>query len=427
MGKFNTYSLPQSGQRIDSWDKHSKYIVRVIAPINIQEAFYEYGINFYNAAHLIASYLLETDDVNISELDTYFFSLAFLYRHSLELLLKAIAFQTLKTDGDRSSFIQNTFHNLEEMLRKLEEISTIHHLNEELVWLRSYFSDLSAIDKASDSFRYPFHVKWEEDDWFESGAFTIKRIFEKQTHIDLVKFVYKFEAAFEVLNKWYVNSPEPVSEWKELAPVFLEEGGLYNGQSVVGYKYSRDDFYPYINAYLETACYLRKYMEEQCDLGNQSKAVQLFFPMCYLYRNCSELSLKAIWFEQTGEDFQKRCKIILDKKHSIEGMWNFVKPYAKECCNEDDDAEYIANLEDYCKQLHTLDTDASKFRYSVQKGMQPYFKSNKRFDFIQLGTFLEALNNALYGIDAALDDLNEYKSEMEAEYCSEMLSNCDYY
>ena len=232
---------------------------------------------------------------------------------------------------------------------------------------------------------------------------------------------------YDILEKWYTKDSIASTEWTELAPVFIEEGGYYYGQSVVGYAYNRNDFYPYTKAYLDTANYLKQYMKEQSDLGESSQAKILFMPMCYLYRNCVELSLKSIWFEETGEDFQLRCKMMMEKKHSILGMWNLIKPYVKESEHSDGDEEFVSNIEDYCKQLHSIDSDASKFRYPVDKNMRPYFTHNQHFDFCDTGIFLEALNNALDGVDSYISEMNDYKAEMEAEYRSEMTADYDEY
>jgi|LSQX01.1.fsa_nt_gb hypothetical protein len=425
MVRYNSYSYPQNGTKIDDWNKDSKYVIKMTRPSDICLAFNRYASDFYNAAHTVASSLLETDNTDISKLDTYIFPLAFLYRHSIELKLKAIAFQTINNREGRADFVKDTFHNLEEMLNVLETISSNPRPEKEIAWLSNYFSDISRIDRESDSFRYPFHIK--SDKSFNFKQFTIERIFKKQTHIDLVKFANKFEATYEILDKWYRKSLDGATEWREFAPIFIEEGGFYYGQSVVGYGYSRDDFYPYTFAYLETASYLRQYMREQVDLGNYEKVSGLFIPMCYLYRNCVELNLKTIWFEETGEEFQRRCKSMVAKKHSIIGMWNLIKPYAESCATGNNDMEYIEILENYCQQLHSIDSDSSMFRYPVKKDMMPYFKKNKRFDFIHTGIFLESLNNGLDSICSTLSAMNEYKAEMEYEYRSEMQSNYDYY
>ena len=52
---------------------------------------------------------------------------------------------------------------------------------------------------------------------------------------------------------------------------------------------------------------------------------------------------------EIGEDFQTKCKLMLDKKHSIEGMWKIIKPYVLKYSKDTDEPEYIEVIEDYCK------------------------------------------------------------------------------
>lgn len=168
-------------------------------------------------------------------------------------------------------------------------------------------------------------------------------------------------------------------------------------------------------------------MKKETDLGNMDCKNHLFLPMCYLYRNCVELSLKTIWFEEIGEDFQVKCKLMLDKKHSIEGLWKKIKPYVLEYSKDTDQPEYIGVIEDYCMQVHKIDSDANKFRYPMANTMQVYFSQNKRFDFMHMGDFFEALNNILDEIDSEFNYVNEMKAEMEAEYYSELKTEQSYY
>ena len=59
--------------------------------------------------------------------------------------------------------------------------------------------------------------------------------------------------------------------------------------------------------------------------------------------------------------------------------------------------------------------------------MQVYFSQNKRFDFMHMGDFFEALNNILDEIDSEFNYVNEMKAEMEAEYYSELKTEQSYY
>ena len=97
------------------------------------------------------------------------------------------------------------------------------------------------------------------DEW--EGKFVIKPIFNNQIHIDLVKFANKFEAAYEIIKKWYLKETDDAVEWKELEPLFMETGGYYYAQSVVGYKYSRAEFYPYTKIFRDSKLFEMVYEE----------------------------------------------------------------------------------------------------------------------------------------------------------------------
>lgn len=424
---LKTLIYPEKGKKIDEFDKNSDYNVRILASTDLSKSLYEYAENYYYAAHIITDFILNENHPDIGKLDTYFFAIAFLYRHCLELGLKAIGFKNIHDKDGRIRFVNDTFHNLYEIFDVLKDISDCKRPDEEMEWLKEYLADLSQMDRESDSFRYPFHIVTEFDEWGLEKQYAIKEIFNEQTHIDLVLFANKFEAGYEIINKWYKKETSNALEWKELKPIFIETGGYYYAQSVVGYRYNRARFYPYTKAYLETANYLKWYCKNKTGAERANCMNRLFLPMCYLYRNCVELSLKGIWFEEIGEDFQKKCKFILGKKHSIAGLWNKIKPYIINVASGENDLEYSEIVEDYCMQVHSLDNDANKFRYPMTKNMRPYFSCNKRFDFIGMGDFLEELNNSLDSFDCALNSYNEYIADMEAEYWSDMMTESDFY
>lgn len=115
---------PEKGKRIDEFDKYSKYIV------------------------------LYAEHPDIGKLDTYFFSIAFLYRHCLEVGLKAIGFQYIDDVVERKNFVKETRHNLSEIFDVIVNKSDSIRLDEELEWLKKYFDDLSQTDRESDSYRF---------------------------------------------------------------------------------------------------------------------------------------------------------------------------------------------------------------------------------------------------------------------------------
>ena len=402
-------------------DKKTAYIIKIKAAGPLDIEFGNYAENFHFAAHEMAVYLLDPNNKNIAELDTYIFPLIFLYRHCIELLLKGIAFQKIVDKTARKNFAKDTFHDLSKILDEILNITLSNRAEEEINWLSSYFDDISKMDKESDSFRYPFHII-KNRDIFSGSQYKIERVFKNQTHIDIIKCVNKFEAAYEILELWYKNSMDKAEYWKSMHPVFIETGGTYYEQSVVGYGYNRQDFYPYASAYAETAALLFYKMKSAKDAGNMSVQDKLFFPMCYLYRNAVELVMKQVLFEEVREDYQKRCVVLNKKKHSIVGLWNALYKWLFVIYKEDDDVLLqLDEIKNCCEELQGVDNDASKFRYPCSKRMDPYFNQSVSFDYMNIAEFMESIIDIIDCIGAELSVRNEYIDEMEADYRSAML------
>ena len=49
---------PENGKKIDEFDKHSKYIVKVSAPTDFAMTLFDYAENFFEAAHTITEFIL---------------------------------------------------------------------------------------------------------------------------------------------------------------------------------------------------------------------------------------------------------------------------------------------------------------------------------------------------------------------------------
>ena len=51
---------PENGKKIDEFDKHSKYIVKVSAPTDLAVTLFDYAENFFEAAHLSVTDYINT-------------------------------------------------------------------------------------------------------------------------------------------------------------------------------------------------------------------------------------------------------------------------------------------------------------------------------------------------------------------------------
>lgn len=419
--KYNDWRcIPNDTDVITHCSKKKDYAVKFDAAEDISLSLYDFSRAYFESAHLIASRMINS--MQIDELDRYVFPLLFLYRHSLELLLKSIGFLFITDKTMRQLFLKDTFHNLKSIYEYILRHTSFPRNSAEHTWLVEYFENVSKTDKASDSFRYPFHILPNYD---EVGmlTFEIKRIFQKQTHLDLISEANKFEAAYEILNAWYLDMKDPsltheASEYIECDNSFLDEGGYYYTQSVVGYEYRHDDFYAYCSGYRECASYLLNWLKRQYDEKVEMDYSHMWYPMCYLYRNTIELLLKSIIFEFSNQSWQGKCSIAYRYKHSICHLLKNVDTYAIQFYGIEDQNNYISNMVRYCKILHEFDADSSKFRYPIDKKCSPYIHVERHYNFVAIGDFLKALASAIDGVHSEIDYRKDVLDTLCAEYSS---------
>jgi hypothetical protein len=380
-------------------------IITIKSSNNLSKDFYVYAKNFKEAAWKVANEMVE--DKSNYTLDTMFFCLTFLYRHSIELILKAIAFKNIVNPEQRKAFLTDTTHNFELILAEIEPF-----INESILqdtecynWLKCLLKSMTDFDKESDSFRYPFSIiKFDS----ESKTFHAKWIFEKQTHIDLVKLVNKMEIAFQIIDTYYSKNKIESKLYKEYTPLFLEEGGNYYQQSVVGFEYNRSEMYLYVKAYEDAAKLLYNEIikrPEQMDT--------YFFPLCYSYRNALELSLKAIILSlyTLNESLEKISK----RKHSIFKLWKCVEQEILERTSTSVDNPKIKEIKSLIQEIHDFDPLSDKFRYPIGKDLNYHFKDQQKYDIERFNKLFDSLLSFLDNISYMISEQNQNLAELTME------------
>lgn len=367
--------------------------------------FHRYANNFYEAALVIINKLIGSDSekTNIAQLDLWYFALIYLYRQSLELMLKANIFDLVKGEQDRKDIIGLVRHDVGTAFDKIIEVSGIDiSKNDNAKWLQQFLNDISRIDRESDMFRYPF------------GS-NLRVLFENQTHISLVATFYNFGRAFDILRQFYDTKQITTEKYEEeYDPKLIVEGGHYYQTSVVGYKYHTRSFHPYYTSYEECAKYLTDYIKKT---GKK----HLFMPMCYLYRNAIELGLKRIIIEDSSTiDTEKALKICRKKKHSILGLYNSIKPEIDAHDNGTDTT--LEDVYKYINSFHDIDTTSDKFRYPCDNDLNVHFAKETKLDIDNVASCFEELITFLDGVSHMFSYEKDIKAEMEAEYAAEMAS-----
>lgn len=380
-------------------DKNCEHITSMLNSGDLAYDFNKYATNFFDAAECVIHYLGEeaAEKQDIAKLDLWYFAMIYLYRQSLELLLKAIIFQAVTINSDRKDIVGVIRHDLKQGLEKLIEFKTITpDENANTKWLLDYLSDISRIDRESDMFRYPF-------------GNNLNVLFERQTHISLLATHENMNRAYSLLRDLYDFGTFSEHDYEEYAPQLIIEGGHYYQQSVVGYKFAERSFYPYYSSYKEVGNFLKDVIITQ----NRN---EFFMPMCYMYRNAVELGLKRLIIEDSHIERTRTLKIIQKKKHSILGLWNSIADEIKEYSNAPDDDTTLDDTKEYIVTLHNFDQSSDLFRYPCNKNMETYFVTNRDFDIENVSSCFQELCNFLDGVNSMLTEIKNFEAEMASYY-----------
>lgn len=375
-------------------DDTCEHIISVVNSGDLASDFYGYSANFFESAECVIHYLGEdaAEKHDIAKLDIWYFAMIYLYRQSLELLLKACIFKEVISETIRKAIIGEVRHDLKQGYEKLLEVKALsYNNNENAKWLMAYFSDISRIDKESDMFRYPF------------GS-NLNLLFNKQTHISLQATHDNMNKANHILRDIYYNGAFVETEYKAFSPQLIIEGGSYYQQSVVGYKYAEHTFYPYFSSYEEVGNFLKNIICEQ-------NKEMLFIPMCYMYRNAVELGLKRLIIEDSHIERKKALKIIRRKKHSLLGLWNSMVNEIEKYSNASEDDTTLDNTFHYIETFHNIDQNSDLFRYPCNKNMETYFENKRQFDVENVASCFQELCNFLDGVDSMLSEVKDTKQK----------------
>lgn len=402
--------MPEDGKRINNKAINSKYCVN----INVKEdelniSFYEFAECYFKAAHIISEYVIYRNR-SLSVRDSYIYPIVYMYRHSLELGLKSIIYKFERDNEARKNIIKECGHSLKKLLIEVKQGLNEVCESKECKWITEFINNYEEVDQNSTAFRYPFDIKSHKEDNY-ALVYEIYSSFKQEIVLDVLLVANKFEAAYEIVTNWNNDRLGVSVEWENLSPIFIEKGEDFYLQSVVGYCFAPNDYYLYVKSYKETADYIKQFVERKADAGEYSLYSDLFFSMCYLYRNAVELYLKSIWMDDVEEAFLKKCELMgKGKKHSVDKIWNKVRNFALSNVQDDNnrnkECAFFDRLNKYCGQLQTLDNRSQKFRYPVGRDLEVNYNENEYYDFFMVGDFLEELCN---GLDCTHMELNRRK------------------
>ncbi|PAT01137.1 hypothetical protein CI105_08385 [Candidatus Izimaplasma bacterium ZiA1] len=386
------YKWVREGFDFYRYSRESKNLVKMKNE-NLQESFLEMSKSFLFTANSLMVNLHIYN--NNGDLDTWIFPVLYLYRHSLELLLKH---KIIKLNLDED-YLKDTFkyarHSLKVCAKEIGLYDSNLNENINVTWVRDYIDSIEGIDTDSDFFRYPFSME---------GALP----FTEQTWLDLQKIFHSVNRAYGIIFTEVYDQDIKVEGYTvKCERNFLVQGSSTHIYSVVGYQFSRNDFFPYINGYGEASKYLLE--SDVFDIQD------IVFPILYLYRNCIELSLKGLIYSRHDNLDKPPLKIFKKKKHSILGLWNTMRDEVKRHNEGSDDTDLIS-FDKYIQVLHDFDNKSDIFRYPCDKNLNMYFQTEFINDINNFRDLFQEMISFLDGVDSQISVHQEYEREMRSYY-----------
>ncbi|MGN4707040.1 hypothetical protein [Bacillus cereus group sp. MYBK194-1] len=387
-----------------------KHVIKLSNNTELYESLFYMALNFKKAAREIADFMIK--EPNIGKLDTMFFTLTYMYRQSIELIMKALVFKLITDENKQKEFIKQISHDLEKIIEYIELQTNIPHSESSLfIWLKNFLTNISEFDRASDSFRYPFRIKRNS----ALKTYKFEYVFKKRKDICIVKLVNKFELAFDIFHKAYTLSKEGFSSYmknesihKKYSSEFLEEDGYYYAKSVIGHEYNQSDMHLYVYSYRTSADYLFDLTLKNIRDNKENLSDIYHLPICYLYRNAIELALKDLCI--TSLPNTDALKAIYNKKHNLESMWNYIKQKYVLNLKYEIPEDHKMEIDKVLTLIHTGDPTSSKFRYPFDQSLNRYYPNDSR---IHLGYDYYSLQYCLDIIEGLTDTTRDFIDNME--------------
>lgn len=354
-------------------------IVEVFNDTDLDEEFKKYADNFFDAADLTITHMVKSGNYGI--LDTWYYPLVYLYRQSLELLLKACILKKITNKTNRQGTFKRVSHDLGSCIT---EIYNLYNLSpndsKNATWLDAFIKDISKVDKKSDLFRYPFNTDGNS-------------LSDSRKNVSLKALYVNMGRAFKEVSSIYNNGNLSGEKFiQEDSKLIIQDNSQLS--SNIGWRFENGSYDPYLLSYEEAGAYLMKEAR-----NNQN----LFLPACYMYRNSIELLLKRIIKEDSYLPTEKKEKIIHKKKHSIEGLWNSVETCMKDGGMNVDSAD-LKNLRALATSIHEYDPGSSKFRYPCDKDAELFFGNKEVLDINNVEDVFTDFTSTLNGIHQILDE-----------------------
>jgi len=157
----------------------------------------------------------------------------------------------------------------------------------------------------------------------------------------------------------------------------------------------------YLHGYREAADILIK---NALISGNEQIKGELIFPICFLYRQYIELTLKDLYLYYSSDSEDKKNAFIKNSNHKLIDIWNdkiinLIKPVL---VSKDEKKDFeIVNK--YLNEFSEIDINSFVFRYPISKEGTLYHKKSRKINILALMKGMLFVEGFFAEISADLD------------------------
>jgi hypothetical protein len=204
-------------------------------------------------------------------------------------------------------------------------------------------------------------------------------------------------------------------KWPQKDKNLFIEYGKYYEYSHYGWGDIHVQFSGYILGYKNAADLLVRRMNRVKDISYSDTIV---YPVIFLYRQYLELQIKYIFCYFVEKPINEKEKILNKYGHDLLKMWREIKDTLLEDVS-DSEKEDIENVEKYIDQYNEFDKTSFKYRYPIDKNVNPVNQKTIRINLNHLRNCIDELDSFFGAAISFISANKDFKIEMANELFSE--------
>ena len=375
---------------------NNNYLVHIDWSKNSKEDYQKLSQDFFECGYKICEKIVDSGHDNIKS-DMWFFPTMYLFRHGMELGLKALICGAISEKRKIQQIFLDCKHDLYMLFDAYERETAILLTEEEYGWMKKYLHSLEEVDAKSDFFRFPL-----EDEFLLNY---------QNKFLDIVDMANSMLQAYGIIQKCLeIQEENRIDRFDALrSSVFLQFanhgfGNCYLWESITG-----DGFHKLVLGYSQSA----EFLFCECDEISKEEKV---FPILFLLRNLIELGLKRMFYKTIEHGVPQNVFRSKRKSHLLyKELWKNVRPMIEYYANaQGQDISIINIVEEQIQELSCIDKNGDIFRYPTSYSLEYRF-DNIDLDLKNVYEFMQAIFNFCDGCDCEFESVADWESDMMQE------------